>query len=175
MKPRVEVTERGVELLLASTTLDDLDRALLEAASGCEGLQAVELWRRHGATWLPVLARGPRELLPSDELVRAAAEGVIEGQLPCGAQVLACIGSRCMPRSPRLCLSAARHSPLLCRAAIADLRRRASDPPTFQKLEHARVSRLNCALGGNDNTVTFTLHTPAHALGFLRARGPPRA
>lgn len=92
MKPRVEVTERGVELLLASTTLDDLDRALLEAASGCEGLQAVELWRRHGATWLPVLARGPRELLPSDELVRAAAEGVIEGQLPCGAQVLANAG-----------------------------------------------------------------------------------
>ncbi|MFM7297168.1 MAG: hypothetical protein ACKO4Q_08095 [Planctomycetota bacterium] len=92
MAARHEISERGVELLLGCASLDELDRALLDATARCEELLAVELWRRHGATWLPVLARGPRELLPSDELVRAAAEGVIEGQLPGGVQVLANAG-----------------------------------------------------------------------------------
>jgi len=89
VKPKTEVKEGAVLALLASTTLGDLDRALLFATAHCEGLRAVELWRCHGSMWLPVLARGPRELLPSEALVRAAVEGVIEGQLPCGAQVLA--------------------------------------------------------------------------------------
>lgn len=86
------ISEQAVEQLLGCSSLPELDRALLDASLRCEGLLAVELWRRHGSNWLPVLARGPRELLPSDELVRAAAEGVIEGQLPGGAQVLANAG-----------------------------------------------------------------------------------
>jgi len=89
VKPNTEATENAVVALLSSATLGDLDRALLDAAASCEGLRAVELWRCHEATWLPILARGPRELLPSYELVRAAIEGVIEGQLPCGVQVVA--------------------------------------------------------------------------------------
>jgi len=92
VKGQRAISEHGVELLLGCASLEELDRALLEASAQCPGLLAVELWRRHGSTWLPVLARGPREVLPSDELVRAAAEGVIEGQLPGGAQVLANAG-----------------------------------------------------------------------------------
>ena len=87
-----QTSERCIEQLLACASLDELDRALLDATADCAGLLAAELWRRHGETWVPVLARGPRECLPSDELVRAAAEGVIEGRLPGGSQVIANTG-----------------------------------------------------------------------------------
>ena len=91
-----QTSQRCIEQLLACASLDELDRALLDATADCAGLLAAELWRRHGETWVPVLARGPRECLPADELVHAAAEGVIEGRLPGGSQVLANAGTIAM-------------------------------------------------------------------------------
>jgi hypothetical protein len=79
--------EATVARLLACGSLPELDRALVDACA--ERDCGVELWRRTPTGWTPLFARGPRELFPSDSLVRAALAGSIDGHLPGGARVLA--------------------------------------------------------------------------------------
>lgn len=88
--------------LLAANSVEELDRALLEAAWRSRLSHALAIWRRVGSTdgalrgdWLQVLARGPAECLPADALVRAALLDAIDPRLPGGATVFSpCAGER---------------------------------------------------------------------------------
>lgn len=102
-KPSAPIGEEALEPLLAATAPDQLDLALLDLAWGAQLSPAIAVWRFirvEGASegaWHPVRSRGPGELLPSNEMVRATLENGFDERLPGNSFVLSsCVGERCI-------------------------------------------------------------------------------
>ncbi len=66
------------------------ERLLLETIERAGWAQAAALFRRTGATstWIPVLSRGPADLLPTAGLVEAIGNGAFPAELPLSGTVL---------------------------------------------------------------------------------------
>jgi hypothetical protein len=97
-------TELEVLALLIERLVDCPDpaareRLLVEALLERDWAQAAALYPPGGdpeqAPWLPRIARGPADLLPDGEVVRAVASGDLPEELPLGRRVLFAPGASC--------------------------------------------------------------------------------
>ena len=86
---KLDAVARLVAELIECSDPRECERLLLEAVFVLGAAGAGAIWRRGGTRWLSVLERGPRELLPSQELVAAVLQGALSHEvLPPGAAVL---------------------------------------------------------------------------------------
>lgn len=88
--PHLNELHRLVEQLVEVEDDRARERLLLETIERVGWAQAAALFRRTGAasTWIPVLSRGPADLLPDAGLVEAIGIGAFPPELPLSGTVL---------------------------------------------------------------------------------------